>query len=211
MRLRNIPNAIEILKTSPYIVLEPKNYKGKWHQLFLNDNPIYIEIGMGKGRFIKENAIKYPNINFIGLEKYSSVLARAVKRMDINDLPNLKLICLDALEITDVFDKEINLIFLNFSDPWPKDRHAKRRLTSSVFLELYDNIFADTKRIMQKTDNYNLYEYSCEQLTNHGYKIKIFEFNITNMNRDNVMTEYEEKFLHQNNTIYKIEAVLKSD
>jgi len=211
MRLRNISNADEIIKTSPYIVLEPKNYKGKWHQLFSNNNPIYIEIGMGKGRFIKENAIKYPNINFIGIEKYTSVMARAVKRIEINDLTNLKFICLDALEIIDVFDKEIDLILLNFSDPWPKDRHAKRRLTSYVFLNLYDSIFTSTRRIIQKTDNYNLYEYSCEQLINHGYEIKTSEFNITNMSQDNIMTEYEEKFLKQNNTIFKIEAVLKSE
>jgi tRNA (guanine-N7-)-methyltransferase len=210
MRLRNIPNANEIIEASPYIVLEPKNYKGKWHQLFSNGNPIYIEIGMGKGRFIKENAIKYPNINFIGIEKYTSVLARATKRIENNDLTNLKLICLDALEITEVFDKEIDLIFLNFSDPWPKDRHAKRRLTSYVFLNLYDSIFVDTKQIIQKTDNYNLFEYSCEQLTNHGYTIKTSEFNLTNMSGDNIMTEYEEKFLKNNNTIFKIEAVLKS-
>lgn len=209
MRLRNVKNADEIINLSSYIISNPNDYKGKWHQLFNNDNPIHIEIGMGKGRFIRENACKYQNINFIGLEKYSSVMARAVQRMSIKDLTNLKLICIDALNLNDIFDKEIDTIYLNFSDPWPKDRHAKRRLTSDVFLRLYENIFIGDYKIIMKTDNHNLFEYSKEQFINHNYDIKVSEFNIDNMKEDNIMTEYEEKFLNQGNFIYKIVAIKK--
>jgi tRNA (guanine-N7-)-methyltransferase len=209
MRLRNVKNANEIIKASPYIISNPNECKGKWCQLFNNNNPIHIEIGMGKGRFIREHAFKYPSINFIGLEKFSSVMARAVQRMEIKDLSNLKLICVDALNLNDIFDKEIDTIYLNFSDPWPKDRHAKRRLTSDVFLKLYENIFIGDYRIIMKTDNYNLFEYSKEQFINHNYDIKISEFNINNMPEENIMTEYEERFLNLGDSIYKIVAVKK--
>ena len=147
MRLRNIKNKEEILNNSKYIILNPKEYKGKWNNVFKNNNPIYIEIGMGKGKFILENALKYPNINFIGIEKYDSVIARAIKKIDEREINNLKLIRIDANELNDVFDKEIDLIYLTFSDPWPKDRHAKRRLSHSDFLKIYDDIFKNYKKI----------------------------------------------------------------
>lgn len=210
MRLRNVKNADEIIMNSTYIVKDPKAYKSIWQSIFNNDFPIHIEIGMGKGRFIKENAMKYPNINFIGLEKYSSVMARAIQIIGVEDQPNLKLICMDALNITDIFDKEIDLIYLNFSDPWPKDRHARRRLTSDVFLNLYDKTFHNDSRIALKTDNYNLYLYSKEQLNNHKYDMRIVEFDINNMPEDNIMTEYEERFLGRGNIIYKIDAIKKN-
>jgi len=209
MRLRNVKNADVIISASPYIISNPSDYRGRWRSLFNNDNPIYIEIGMGKGNFIKENAIRNPNINYIGIEKYSSVVVRAIQKIEVNDTPNLKLICIDALNISDIFDKEIDLIYLNFSDPWPKDRHSKRRLTSDVFLELYDKIFKDVKRIILKTDNENLYNFSKEQLINHKYNINIITFDINTMPLDNIMTEYEEKFLNKNNIIYKIVAFKK--
>lgn len=209
MRLRNVKNADEIISSSPYIISKPNSYKGTWQQILGNNNPIHIEIGMGKGRFIRENAVKYPNINFIGIEKYSSVMARAIQRLGTQEIPNLKLICLDALNIVDVFDHEIDVLYLNFSDPWPKDRHARRRLTSEIFLELYENIFKDYKKIVQKTDNYNLFEYSKERFTNHNYDIKISDFDIEHMSLDNIMTEYEERFLTKGNTIYKIDAFKK--
>jgi tRNA (guanine-N7-)-methyltransferase len=210
MRLRNVKNANEIIEASPYVIIEPTKYKGLWSQVFGNSNPIHIEIGMGKGHFIHENAVKYPNINFIGIEKYTSVLARAVQRNAVTDLPNLRLMCIDALTLNDIFDNEIDTIYLNFSDPWPKDRHAKRRLTSDVFLDIYDNIFKCDNNIVLKTDNVNLYNYSKEQLVIHKYDIKTSEFDINNMPDDNIMTEYESKFLKNNNTIYKIIAVRKN-
>lgn len=207
MRLRNVKNADAIINASPYFVNNPTNYKGKWSLLFGNNNPIYIEIGMGKGKFIKTNAINNPNINYIGIEKYSSVMARAVQRIEETDLLNLKLICQDALNIKDIFNHEIDLIYLNFSDPWPKERHAKRRLTSDLFLELYNELFKQNIKIIMKTDNYDLYMYSKDQFLNHSFDIKISNFNIIDVPDDNVMTEYEEKFLKKGNKIYKIEAV----
>jgi tRNA (guanine-N7-)-methyltransferase len=209
MRLRNVKNANVIIENSPYIVHNPNIYKGKWKSLFNNTNPIYIEIGMGKGKFIVENAIMYPNINFIGLEKYSSVVAKAIQKISDKDLPNLKLICMDALNIGDIFDNEIDTIYLNFSDPWPKDRHAKRRLTSDIFLNLYEKIIEGNYKIIMKTDNYKLYEYSKIQFINHDYEITTFSFNKDNLPANNIMTEYEEKFLFLGNEIYKIDAFKK--
>ena len=209
MRLRNIKNADEIIKSSKHIILEPSNYKGLWYSLFNNSNPIYVEIGMGRGKFIVENAMKYPNINFIGIEKFSSVIARAIQRMGDIDLPNLKLICLDALNITDVFDNEIDLIYLNFSDPWPKERHARRRLTSDIFLDLYPKVLKGDIKIIQKTDNINLFHYSREQFIIHNYNIIVTQFDINTIPEDNIMTEYETKFINNNNIIYKIEVLGK--
>jgi len=160
VRLRNVKGKEEIIASSEYIVKNPSEYKGKWKSLFDNNNDIYIEIGMGKGKFIIENAIKYPNINFIGIEKYDSVMVRAIEKLSDKKLDNLKLIVFDAGKIDEVFDKEIRRIYLNFSDPWPKKRHAHRRLTSLVFLKLYDKVFVDNKEIIMKTDNKGLFAYS---------------------------------------------------
>lgn len=137
MRLRNVKGKESIISNSKYIVKKEKIKKGNWNKIFENNNEIYIEIGMGKGKFIIENAIKYPNINFIGIEKYDSVIVRAVEKLDDKDIPNLKLLVLDADKISDIFDKEVSRIYLNFSDPWPKKRHSKRRLTSEVFLKVF--------------------------------------------------------------------------
>lgn len=209
MRLRHIKNSEEIINKNPYIISDPYQYKGKWNKVFNNENPIYIEIGMGKGKFIIENAYKYPHINFIGIEKYSSVMIRALKKLDIDNIPNLKLICIDALELNNIFDKEISLIYLNFSDPWPKDRHAKRRLTSNIFLNIYENVFIDKINIIQKTDNYNLFNYSKEQYLINNYEIESISYNKDNIPLDNITTEYEEKFLELDNYIYKIKALKK--
>ena len=172
MRLRNIKNKEEIINNSKYIIINPKEYKGKWKTVFNNDNPIYIEIGMGKGNFILKNALKYKDINFIGIEKFDTVIAKAIKKVNEYDLPNLKLIRMDAKELNEVFYHDIDLIYLTFSDPWPKDRHAKRRLTHENFLKIYDNLFKDKKRITLKTDNKGLFEYSLTSLSNYGYILK---------------------------------------
>lgn len=207
MRQRNVKNKKEIINNSNYIILNPKEYKKKWQSVFGNNNPIYIEIGMGKGDFIHENALRYPNINFIGIEKFDSIMAIAIKKID-DDLPNLRLIRMDALEINEVFDHEISLLYLNFSDPWPKPRHEKRRLTSSVFLQKYEDIFRDKRIIAMKTDNRSLFEYSLISFVKNGYKIEDISLDLHHSNHnDNIMTEYEVKFSEKNNVIYYVNIV----
>ncbi len=207
MRLRNVKGAKEIIESSNYVVLDYKEYRGNYNKLFKNNNPIYVEIGMGKGKFIIDNAMKYPNINFIGIEKYDSVVVRAIQKLEDKDIPNLKIIRMDALEITDVFDKEVSRIYLNFSDPWPKDRHEHRRLSSDIFLKKYDLIFKDNKNIVMKTDNRNLFEYSVKSFVNYGYKINDISLDLHQANYpDNIMTEYEEKFVSKGNPIYMIDV-----
>ena len=203
MRLKHIKDADKIINKSAYIIDNPEEYKGKWNKLFNNENNIEIEIGTGKGKFIIEKAIQNPNINFIGIEKYDSPLVSAVKKLEELDINNLRLICYDALNIENIFDREISKIYLNFSDPWPKKRHTKRRLTSDRFLEKYDLIFKDTKRIEMKTDNDDLFEYSCESLTNYGYKIIEKDTN----HISNITTEYEDKFRNIGKNINYINVV----
>ena len=190
MRLKHIKDADKIINRSTYIIENPEEYKGLWNKLYNNDNNIEIEIGTVKGKFIIEKALQNPNINFIGIEKYDSPLVGAVKKLEELDINNLRLICYDALTIDNVFDREISKIYLNFSDPWPKKRHTKRRLTSNRFLEKYDLIFKDTKRIEIKTDNDDLFNYSCESLTKYGYKIIEKDTN----HISDITTEYEDKF-----------------
>lgn len=207
MRQRNVKNKKEIIDSSIYFVKNPQDFKGNWQELFKNKNPIHIEIGMGKGNFIIENAKKYPNINFIGIEKFDSILALALKKIPDN-LDNLKIIRLDAFNIEEVFFKEIDTIYLNFSDPWPKKRHEKRRLTSNIFLEKYDKIFKEKNHIIMKTDNSSLFSYSIKSLNNYGYYIENITFDLNSLNDiNNIMTEYEEKFTKLNNNIYRIEVL----
>lgn len=207
VRLRNVKGAKEIIESSNYVVLNYKEHKGKYNELFGNDNPIYIEIGMGKGKFIIDNALKYPNINFIGIEKYDSVVVRAIQKLENKDIPNLRIIRMDALEIDDVFDHEISKIYLNFSDPWPKDRHAHRRLSSKIFLKKYDNIFKNIKNITMKTDNRKLFEYSVKSFIDYGYKINDISLDLhSDSYPDNIMTEYEEKFVNKGNQIYMVDV-----
>ena len=208
MRQRNVKNKIEIINNSKYIILNPIDYCGKWNKIFNNDNPIYIEIGMGKGDFILENAKRYPNINFIGIEKYDSIMALAIKKIESYELTNLRLLRLNALEINNVFHNEIDKIYLNFSDPWPKDRHEKRRLTSYVFLDKYDKLFKDDMVIEMKTDNRNLFEYSLISFNNHSYLINEISLDLHHSNiENNIMTEYERKFSSLNNCIYYVKVV----
>ena len=207
MRLKNVKGANEIIIKGLYYVEDPYINKGNWNKVFNNDNPIYIEIGIGKGKFIVENAIKYPNINFIGIEKYDSVLVRAIQKSNELELNNLKLVRMDAKRIEEVFDHEIDRIYLNFSDPWPKDRHYKRRLTSYVFLDKYEHIFKNNKYIIMKTDNIDLFNFSLESLTNHGYNIEFMSNDLHSLNDvDNIMTEYEEKFSNKGIKINKLIA-----
>ena len=207
MRLKNVKGADKVIEASKYIVLKPEDYKGKWKEVFNNSNPIHIEIGMGKGDFIIGMAKAHPNINFIGIEMYDSVIVKAVNKLEEENISNLKLIRMDARLIEDVFDKEIDLIYLNFSDPWPKNRNAKRRLTHERFLNRYENIFKGKKTIFMKTDNIDLFSFSIESLSEYGYKLKNVSLDLHNSDFEgNVMTEYEKKFSSKGVRINRLEA-----
>ncbi len=205
MRLRNIKNKEEIISSSEYIVKDYMSYIGKWNTIFNNNNPIYLEIGMGMGKFIVENAIKNPNINYIGIEKQDNVLARALPNIP-EGINNLKVVRLNALDIDKVFKKEISLLYLNFSDPWPKVRHHSRRLTSNIFLDKYESIFKDEKVIELRTDNENLYIYSLESLTSKDYRLENITFDLNTTSPLRITTEYEDKFISKGNKIYYVNA-----
>ncbi len=205
MRLKNVKGANEIIIKGTYYVSNPYEYKGNWNNCFNNENPIYIEIGMGKGNFIIENAKRYPDINFIGIEKYDSVIVRAIQKSNELKLNNLKIVRIDANKLNDIFDKEIDKIYLNFSDPWPKKRHEKRRLSSKQFLDKYDKLFKNENKIQMKTDNDDLYEYSLISFEENGYEILKTD---TNYKDDNT-TEYEDKFIKSGKNINYIYVVKK--
>ena len=210
MRLRNIKGSREAIEINEYTINNPGEQKGKWKQLFGNDNPIHIEVGMGKGKFITTLAGLNPDINYIGIEKYSSVLYRALEKMDTLKLANLYFIRMDAEDICDVFEEnEIDKIYLNFSDPWPKDRHAKRRLTSKEFFGRYDKILIPDGIVEFKTDNNDLFDFSLEQIPEAGWNLVSVTRDLHHddvMNEGNVMTEYEEKFSSAGNPINKLIA-----
>ena len=207
LRLKKVKDADTIVFNSNYVVNEPNVNKGKWNKVFNNNNPISIEIGMGKGDFIINMALTYKDINFIGIEMYDSVLVRAVQKLEKMEINNLKLIKMDANNICDVFDKEIDTIYLNFSDPWPKKRHAKRRLTHEEFLKKYDYVFKDKKKIIQKTDNIDLFAFSIESLSKYGYILENVSLDLVNSDiKNNILTEYEKKFVSKNVRICRLEA-----
>ena len=209
MRLRHIKGAEEEIAESPYVVQEPKELKGKWHEFFGNNNPIRIEVGMGKGKFIMELAEKNPDVNYVGIERYSSVLLRGLQKRAEMEINNIYFMRIDALELEEVFaEGEVDRIYLNFSDPWPKDRHAKRRLTSDRFLPIYDKILKKDGMIEFKTDNQGLFNYSMESIPEAGWTIEAATFDLHNswMNEGNVMTEYEIKFSSEGNPICKLIA-----
>ena len=209
MRLRNVTGSREVIAESRFVVPEEtlKDMPGKWHDLFGNQNPIFVEIGMGKGKFIHTMAKAHPEVNYIGIEKYSTVLLRAVQKMEMEELPNLKFLRMDAEEIAEVFGKgEVARIYLNFSDPWPKDRHAKRRLPSREFLARYDHILAKEGWIEFKTDNRALFDFAVEELEPAGWRAKVLTYDLHGdeaLMEGNVMTEYEEKFSAMGNPICK--------
>ena len=209
MRLRHITGSEDIIAGSEHVVHEPETMKNKWNTVFSNNASLYIEIGMGKGRFIIENALRNPEINYVGIERYSSVLLKALNKIDAMEKApdNLKFICMDAGNIDDVFGEgEVGRIYLNFSDPWPKDRHAKRRLPSRQFLERYDHILKKEGVIEFKTDNRDLFDFALNELPIAGWKAQSVTYDLHNdekMNEGNIMTEYEEKFSAMGNPICK--------
>lgn len=207
MRLRNVKNAVNIVESSSYVINEPTALKGRFQTVFPKNQPIHVEIGMGKGDFIIGMANIYPNINFIGIEKYESVMVRAIEKLENVDLPNLKLIRMDAEKIDEVFDHEVDLLYLNFSDPWPKKKHAKRRLTSPIFLNKYDNIFSGNPHIIQKTDNIYLFAYSLSSLSQAGYTLNKVSLDLESEDISNVESEYEKKFMSMGVKINYLDAV----
>ena len=214
MRLRNIKGADERILADPYTIqtdgTDGADFKGRWNrEYFHNDHPIHIEIGMGKGQFITTLAQQNPNINYIGIEKYSSVLIRAIDKREELALDNLLFMRMDAEEITDYFEPgEVGRIYLNFSDPWPKDRHAKRRLTSTTFLSRYDQILLRDGVVEFKTDNRPLFDFSLEQLQEAGWHADYVSYHLHENGpaADNIMTEYEQKFYALGNPICKFRA-----
>ncbi len=207
MRLRNITGSREVIADSFYVVHDEESQSGKWNQIFNNMNPIHIEIGMGKGQFIHTLAKLHPEINYIGIEKYSSVLLRALQKMEEEELPNLKFIRMDAENILKVFGpEEVDKIYLNFSDPWPKDRHAKRRLPSKEFLGRYDIILKKESKVEFKTDNRELFDFAVEELKETNWKAEMITYDLhgdKKLLEGNIMTEYEEKFSSMGNPICK--------
>ncbi len=207
MRLRNVTGSREVIAANEFIVHDPESLKGKWKELFGNENPIHIEIGMGKGKFLIQLASENPNINYIGIEKYSSVLIRAVEKRKEQELNNLWLIRFDAEYINDIFaENEISRIYLNFSDPWPKDRHAKRRLTSKEFLARYDKFLHPEGEVIFKTDNSELFAFSLEQVETANWKLRNYTYDLHHSEyaEGNVMTEYEERFSSMGNPIHRL-------
>ena len=213
MRLRNIPRAEGVLKECSQVIETPEEFRDHWaSDVFQNDYPVHIEIGMGKGRFLMALAQKNPQINYIGIERFTSVLLRAVQKREQlpteEALPNLLYLCIDASELPEIFAKdEVAKIYLNFSDPWPKDRHARRRLPSKEFLARYDQILVPDGKVEFKTDNRGLFNFALEQRENAGWNLDGCTFDLhqdENMNEGNVMTEYEEKFSSMGNPIYKM-------
>lgn len=210
MRLRKVKDAdIKLEENTRYFVSNPKDYKGKWNTLFKNDNPIHIEVGCGKGKFILELAKKNPDINYIAIEKFDSVLLRVSEKLENEDYDNLKITILDAKEIAEFFgEEEVSRIYLNFSDPWPKNHHAKRRLTSKLFLDQYRKILTKDGEIHQKTDNRGLFEFSLESFNDNGFKLSNISLDL---HKDlekypfNVTTEFEEKWSPKG-PIYRLEA-----
>ncbi|EJL38997.1 tRNA (guanine-N(7)-)-methyltransferase [Brevibacillus sp. CF112] len=209
MRLRNIPGAEAALREYPTFVDNPLSYKGSWKERFGNDNPIHVEIGCGKGRFINTLAQRHPDINFIAVELKAEVVLRALQRTEYKPIPNLAFVQFDASKLTELFaDHEIARIYLNFSDPWPKTRHAKRRLTHPRFLNNYRQVLAEDGEIHLKTDNEKLFEFSLNQFAAECFQMRNITFDLhqSKLAEENVMTEYEERFSSRGQRIYRVEA-----
>ena len=205
MRMRSPKYKDEVINNCTFLINKEEDLN------FPNDNPLHIEIGMGKGNFILNMAINNPDINFIGIEKYSSVASIAIKKIQEYDLPNLKIIISDIMNLEELLKNKVDVIYLNFSDPWPKKKHAKRRLTSPLFLELYSKLFKKDNIIIQKTDNDDLFKYSLDSLKEYGYIIKEISYDLHSTSIPNVMTEYEEKFSKVGIKIKYLKAVKEID
>ncbi|MBR0277557.1 MAG: tRNA (guanosine(46)-N7)-methyltransferase TrmB [Clostridia bacterium] len=209
MRMRKRKNVRErLLKCAGYVIENPVQNKGKWKDVFGNSNPVHVEIGCGKGGFITGMALKYPQINFIAVEICTDVIVLAVEKAFERQIDNLKFICCDAKTLSDIFEcGECDRIYLNFSDPWPKSRHCKRRLTYKDFLDIYRHILKSEGEIYLKTDNMHFFEFSIESLSQNDFKMKNVSVDLHNSNfKGNIMTEYEKRFSDMGKPIYRLEA-----
>ncbi len=205
MRMRSPKYKDEVINNCTFLINREEDLN------FPNNNPLHIEIGMGKGNFILNMALNNPDINFIGIEKYSSVASIAIKKIQEYDLPNLKIIISDIMNLEELLKNKVDVIYLNFSDPWPKKRHEKRRLTSPLFLELYTKLFKSDNIIIQKTDNDDLFNYSLDSLKEYGYEIREISYDLHSTSIPNIMTEYEEKFSKVGIKIKYLKAVKEID
>jgi tRNA (guanine-N7-)-methyltransferase len=209
MRQRNKPWAKDKLSQHPqYVIQEPDQHKGKWAEVFEANQPLHIEIGTGKGRFITGMAKANPHINYIGIELAESVIVTALDKLIEEELPNLKLMNANAKNLAEYFDKgDVDRVYLNFSDPWPKTRHEKRRLTFKSFLDVYKSILVDNGEIHFKTDNQGLFEYSLRSFSEYGLLLTYVSLDLHNSDFEgNIMTEYEEKFSGRGSRIYRSEV-----
>ena len=209
MQYNVIKDANKIIKRSPYLVNNPMDNKNKWEKVFGNNNPIHLELGMGRGDFIINMAKSFPKINFIGLELYDSQMVKAVERLKNQDLPNLKLINIDAREIDKIFGKEIDTIYLTFSEPWPKRIDEKKRFTHENYLKLYDKIFKKNKHIILKTDNKGFFAYSLETLSQYWYSFNRVSLDLHHDENPipNIMTDFEKKYFEEGRPIYYVDAI----
>ena len=208
MRYNVVKDAKSILSSSPYLVKNPTSYKNKWKDLFGNKNPICLELGMGRGSFIIEMAKTHPNINYIGLELDENQTATALKNIGDQKIPNLKMICANAQDIINIFGKEIETIYLTFSEPWPKKGDEKKRFSSEVYLRLYDRIFRKHKHIIMKTDNKILFASALESMSNYWYTFSKVSMDLHNDERkiENVMTDFEKQYYKEGRQIYYVDA-----
>lgn len=211
MEYNKIKNAEELINNSRYLIKNPENYKNKWHDLFQNHNPIYLELGTGRGDFLFNMAKKYPNINFVGVEINSSQLVRATQILEASNLKNIYLINMDARDLTKIFGKEIDAIYLTFSEPWPKKRDEKNRFTHESYLKIYDQIFKKDKHIILKTDNKGLFAYSLESLSKYWYVFDTVSLDLHNDERNipNIMTDFEKQYFKERRPIYYLDAYFK--
>lgn len=212
MRYNKVNNAENILKHSKYLINNPEKYRNNWHSIFNNSNKISIELGMGRGLFIMKMAEKYPNINFIGIENDINQCAFALKRIESKNINNLKIICMDASKIDEIFAKEIDTIYLTFSEPWPKKGDEKRRFTSNNYLRIYDKIFKKDKHIILKTDNKILFQSALESLSDYWYTFEKVSLDLHNDERniDNILTDFEEEYKKEGRSIYYLDAYYKN-
>ncbi|MFY0743697.1 tRNA (guanosine(46)-N7)-methyltransferase TrmB [Solibacillus silvestris] len=214
MRLKHKPWAAEYIQQHPDVIIpNPEDYKGNWNEAFGNDNPLHIEVGTGKGQFVLGMALQNPDVNYIGIELFDSVIVCALEKIEAANKPsNLRLLKVDGAKLEEFFGKgDVDRVYLNFSDPWPKVRHAKRRLTHEGFLKIYENILVDNGEIHFKTDNRGLFEYSLVSMNEYGMALNYISLDLhANMPEDNIMTEYEEKFSKLGQPIYRLECQYKT-
>lgn len=208
MQYKSFKNKDNVLNNSKYLIKNPENYKNNWHSVFNNNNPINLELGMGRGAFIIEMAKKFPNLNFIGLELDKNQTAYALDRLANQNINNLKIICNDAKNISEYFGKEIDTIYLTFSEPWPKKEDARKRFTHESYLRIYDRVFKKNKHIILKTDNKILFASALESLSNYWYTFNKVSLDLHNDERNifNIMTDFEMQYYKENRPIYYVDA-----